>query len=198
MLLSRLAPVLTLLGALLAWEAMCVVFAVPSFVLPRPSQIITAAQEVPLTTWLENIAATLQIVLAGFCISFTIAIPLAMVLVNSRQLSNTVVPLLVVIQSTPIVAIAPILVVSLGAGVSPRVVITCLITFFPLVISTATGLRSAPAELIELSEFASRSPLSPVYADPAAICGAPYSWCRQGSRDVGGYRRRGRRIRRSR
>jgi NitT/TauT family transport system permease protein len=74
------------------------------------------------------------------------------VLVNSRQLSNTVVPLLVVIQSTPIVAIAPILVVSLGAGVAPRVVITCLITFFPLVISTATGLRSAPAELIELSE----------------------------------------------
>ena len=61
MLLSRLAPVLTLLGALLAWEAMCVVFAVPSFVLPRPSQIITAAQEVPLGTWLENIAATLQI-----------------------------------------------------------------------------------------------------------------------------------------
>jgi NitT/TauT family transport system permease protein len=152
MLLSRLAPVLTLLGALLAWEAMCVVFAVPSFVLPRPSQIITAAQEVPLGTWLENIAATLQIVLAGFCISFVIAIPLAMVLVNSRQLSNTVVPLLVVIQSTPIVAIAPILVVSLGAGVLPRVVITCLITFFPLVISTATGLRSAPAELIELSE----------------------------------------------
>ena len=98
MLLSRLSPVLALLGALLAWEAMCVVFAVPSFVLPRPSQIITAAQEVPLGTWLENIAATLQIVLAGFCISFVIAIPLAMVLVNSRQLSNTVVPLLVVIQ----------------------------------------------------------------------------------------------------
>jgi NitT/TauT family transport system permease protein len=152
MFLSRLAPLLTLLGAFVVWEVVCVVFSVPTFVLPRPSQIVASAQEVPLDTWLVNIAATLQIVLAGFCISFAIAIPLAMLLVNSRQLSNTVVPLLVVIQSTPIVAIAPILVVSLGAGVSPRVVITCLITFFPLVISTATGLRSAPVELIELSE----------------------------------------------
>ncbi len=109
MLLSRLAPVLTLLGALVAWEVICTVFSVPTFVLPRPSQIVTSALEVPLNTWLVNIAATLQIVLAGFFISFAIAIPLAMVLVNSRQLSNTVVPLLVVIQSTPIVAIAPIL-----------------------------------------------------------------------------------------
>jgi NitT/TauT family transport system permease protein len=152
MLLSRLSPVLALIGAVVAWEAICVMFAVPTFVLPRPTQIMISAQEVPLRTWLENIAATLQIVLAGFFISFVIAIPLAMVLVNSRQLSNTVVPLLVIIQSTPIVAIAPILVVTLGAGVSPRIVITCLITFFPLVISTAAGLRSAPAELIELSE----------------------------------------------
>ena len=198
MLLSRLAPVLALLGALLAWEVACVVLKVPSFILPRPTQIIAAAQEVPLGTWLENIAATLKIVLAGFCISFVIAIPLAMVLVNSRQLSNTLVPLLVVIQSTPIVAIAPILVVTLGAGISPRVVITCLITFFPLVISTATGLRSAPAELIELSELLSRSPLSPVHANPAALCGTPYSWCRQGCRNAGCHRRRGRGIRCSR
>jgi NitT/TauT family transport system permease protein len=152
MFLTRLAPFLTLAAALVAWEAICVVFSVPAFILPRPTQIVAAAQEVPLETWLTNIGATLQIVLSGFCISFVIAIPLAMVLVNSRLLSNTLVPLLVVVQSTPIVAIAPILVVSLGAGVLPRIVITCLITFFPLVISTATGLRSAPAELIELSE----------------------------------------------
>lgn len=152
MMLTRLAPALTLIGAVLAWQAACVVFSIPGFVLPKPTEIVSAAYEVPFVTWMVNVGATLQIVLAGFCISFAVAIPLAMLLVNSRLLSNTVVPLLVVIQSTPIVAIAPILVVSLGAGVLPRVVITCLITFFPLVIATATGLRSAPAELIELSE----------------------------------------------
>jgi NitT/TauT family transport system permease protein len=152
MTLTRLAPALTLVGTLLAWEALCVFFSVPGYILPRPTEIAAAAYEVPFGTWLVNIGATLQIVVLGFCFSFVIAIPLAMMLVNSRLLSNTVVPLLVVIQSTPIVAVAPILVVSLGAGTLPRIVITCLITFFPLVISTATGLRSAPSELIELSE----------------------------------------------
>jgi NitT/TauT family transport system permease protein len=152
MVLTKLAPAFTLIGVLLAWQAICVVFSVPAFILPRPTEVVSAAYEVPLGMWLINIGATLQIVLSGFFISFAISIPLAMMLVNSRLLSNTVLPLLIVIQSTPIVAIAPILVVSLGAGILPRIVITCLITFFPLVISTATGLRSAPAELIELSE----------------------------------------------
>ncbi len=150
--LSRFAPALTLISVLLAWQAICVVFSVPAYILPRPSQVVMAATEVPIWTWLDNIGATLEIVLAGFCISFAIAIPLAMLLVNSPLLSSTIVPLLVGIQSTPLVAIAPILVVSLGAGALPRTVITCLITFFPLVIATAAGLRSAPAELIELSE----------------------------------------------
>jgi NitT/TauT family transport system permease protein len=149
---NRLAPALTLVLTLLAWEGICALFSVPAFILPRPSQVLVAATEVPISTWLLNIGATLEIVIAGFCISFAIAIPLAMMLVNSQLLSNTVFPLLVVVQSTPIVAIAPILVVSLGAGTVPRIVITCLITSFPLVVSTATGLRSAPAELIELSE----------------------------------------------
>jgi NitT/TauT family transport system permease protein len=151
MILNRVAPVLTLILVVVAWEIICVAFSVPAFILPRPSDVIRAASEVPVSTWLVNIGATLGIVIAGFCISFAIAIPLAMVLVNSPLLSNTVMPLLVVIQSTPIVAIAPILVVSLGAGTLPRIVITCLITFFPLVVSTAVGLRSAPSELIELS-----------------------------------------------
>jgi NitT/TauT family transport system permease protein len=78
---------------------------------------------------------------------------------HSPLLSRTLVPLLVVIHSTPIVAVAPIIVVALGAGMLPRIVITCLITFFPLVISLVAGLRSTPSEIIELSRSlrASRS-----------------------------------------
>ena len=65
--------------------------------------------------------------------------------------SITLLALVVVVQSSPIVAVAPIIVVTLGAGLLPRVVITFLITLFPLVISTATGLQATPPELIELS-----------------------------------------------
>ncbi len=149
--LNRYAPAITLVLIILVWEAACRLFDVPVFVLPRPTQIVASFGQVPPLTWLVNIWATLQIVIIGFLISFAVSIPLAMVLVNSPLMSRTIVPLLVIVQSTPIVAIAPILVVTLGAGMMPRIVITCLITFFPLVVSTTTGLRSVPEELIELS-----------------------------------------------
>jgi len=59
--------------------------------------------------------------------------------------------MLVVVQSTPVVAVAPIIVVTLGASDLPRVVITFLIAFFPIVVSTVTGLLATPDELVELS-----------------------------------------------
>jgi NitT/TauT family transport system permease protein len=148
---GRFAPLLVFIAILAVWEAACRVLEVPDFVLPSPSDIAAASVVVGPAQWLINLWATLQIVLIGYFASIAIAIPLAVVLTNSPLLSRTIVPLLVIVQSTPIVAIAPIIVVILGAGALPRVVITCLITFFPLVVSTATGLRATPEELIELS-----------------------------------------------
>jgi NitT/TauT family transport system permease protein len=91
------------------------------------------------------------VALIGYAAAIAVALPLAVGITGSPLLSRTLMPWLVVIQSTPIVAIAPIIVVTLGAGTLPRVVITALIAFFPLVISTATGLAAVPPELIELS-----------------------------------------------
>jgi NitT/TauT family transport system permease protein len=150
--IERHAPAITLAVLVVFWEVACRVFDVPPFVLPRPTQIVAAVGQVSAMTWFANIFATLQIVVIGFLISFALSIPLAMMLVNSPLMSRTIVPLLVIIQSTPIVAIAPILVVTLGAGLMPRIIITCLITFFPLVVATTTGLRAVPEEFIELSK----------------------------------------------
>jgi NitT/TauT family transport system permease protein len=148
---DRFAPGLTLICLVAVWEAGCRVFDVPAYLLPRPSQLVVALTDVSAKVWFENIWATLRVVLMGFAISFVISIPLAMMIVKSRLLMRTVSPLLVIIQSTPIVAVAPIIVVTLGADTLPRVVITCMITFFPLVVSTSTGLRATPDELIRLS-----------------------------------------------
>jgi NitT/TauT family transport system permease protein len=148
---DRAAPVLTFIAILLFWEAACRIFSVPRFLLPSPSAIVSAAFEVSADQWWSHLSATLEVTLIGFVISILISVPIAIALTNSRFLSRTLLPILVVIQSTPIVAVAPIIVVTLGAGLLPRVVITCLITLFPLVISTATGLAATPAELIELS-----------------------------------------------
>jgi NitT/TauT family transport system permease protein len=104
-----------------------------------------------LQRWLEHVTATLQVALIGYALAIALAIPLAIAITRSQLLSKIIMPWLVVIQSTPIVAVAPIIVVTLGAGLLPRVVITTLIAFFPLVVSTALGLASVPAELVELS-----------------------------------------------
>ncbi len=149
--LDRAAPVLTFISILAIWETLCRLLAVPSFLLPTPSAIVIAAFAVDIGQWWAHLAATLEVTLIGFVVSILVSVPIAIALTNSRFLSRTLLPLLVVVQSTPIVAVAPIIVVTLGAGLLPRVVITFLITLFPLVISTATGLQATPPELIELS-----------------------------------------------
>ena len=142
---------LTLVGIVLFWEVACRLFAIPSYLLPRPSAILDAFPAIGLGRWSLHVWSTLRVALIGYLLSIVIAIPLAIILMRSPLLSKTLYPVLVVIQSTPVVAIAPIIIVVLGAGDAPRIVITCLITFFPLVVSTATGLAATPPELIELS-----------------------------------------------
>lgn len=149
--LDRGLPFIAIVVLLLFWEGATRLFAIPSFLLPAPSAILAAAIAVPPGIWFGHIWATLRVALMGFGLAMAVSIPLAVCLASSKFLSRTVYPLLVVVQSTPIVAVAPIIVVTLGAGDLPRVVITFLITFFPIVVSTVTGLQSTPEELIELS-----------------------------------------------
>jgi NitT/TauT family transport system permease protein len=148
---DRLAPAAAFVAVIVIWEACCRIFTIPSFLLPAPSAIVAAGLEVSAMQWLSNIGATLRVALMGFVLAIVVSIPLAVALVNSRFLSRTLYPVLVVVQSTPIVAVAPIIVVTLGASDLPRVVITFMITFFPIVVSTVTGLMATPEELIELS-----------------------------------------------
>ena len=79
-----------------------------------------------------------------------VSLPLAVLLTSSPLIAAAVYPLLVLTQSIPKVALAPILVVVLGTNELPRVVVTFLVAFFPLVLSIASGLMSVPPELIEL------------------------------------------------
>lgn len=149
--LERIAPGLALLGLILVWQLACVIFPIPTFVLPSPREIAAAAIQVSPAIWWGHIWATLQVTLMGYVLAIAVAIPLAIMLSISPMLSRTLYPLLVIVQSTPVVAVAPIIVVVMGAGEAPRVFITFLISFFPIVVSTVTGLKATPSELIELS-----------------------------------------------
>ena len=148
---NRFAPAIAFVGLIAVWEAGCRLFNVPTFLLPSPSLILAGAQEQSIAIWTTHLWATIRVALMGYAAAVCISIPMAIALASSRTLARTLYPMIVVVHSTPIVAIAPIIVVTLGASDLPRVVITFLITFFPIVVTTTTGLLATPEELIELS-----------------------------------------------
>ncbi len=150
-LLDRFAPLLAFIALLLVWEIGCRVFKVPAFLVPTPLAIIEGAREQSFYVWLTQTWATLRVALMGYALAIVISIPLAMAFASSKLLSRTLYPLIIIVHSMPIVAIAPIIVVMLGASDVPRVVITFLITFFPIVVTTTAGLLATPEELVELS-----------------------------------------------
>jgi NitT/TauT family transport system permease protein len=146
-----LLPVTTFVAIVAVWQVASVAFGIPSYILPSPTRILGGFAGIDAARWASHIWATLRVALIGYFIAIATSLPIAIMLTRSKSLSRAIYPLLVVIQSTPVVAIAPIVIVVLGAGDAPRIVITWMITFFPLVVSTSTGLVSTPEELIELS-----------------------------------------------
>ena len=145
---NRFAPTLTFIFVLAIWELGCRLFRVPTFLLPPPSLIVRGAFEQSASIWAGHVWATVRVAVMGYVVAIAISIPMAVALASSRALY----PLIVVVHSMPIVAVAPIIVVTLGASDLPRVVITFLIAFFPIVVTTTTGLLATPEEMIELSQ----------------------------------------------
>jgi NitT/TauT family transport system permease protein len=143
-------PTLAVIVLFILWELGVRAFGIPEYILPAPTQIYAATMEA-WEVMLRHTGSTLTTIMLGFVISIIISLPLAVLVTSSPNVAHAVYPILVLIQSIPKVALAPILVLALGAGEASRVTVTFLVAFFPLVISTATGLLAAPPELIELS-----------------------------------------------
>ena len=155
-------PIGVFIALLIVWEAAVQLFGIPVYLLPAPSVIWTDTVAIAGTIG-DHTLATLATVVVGFLISFAISLPLAVFMTSSPLISSAIYPLLVLTQSIPKVALAPILVVMLGANELPRLVITFLVAFFPLVIAIAVGLVAVPDELIELGRSLKASKLQELY-----------------------------------
>lgn len=147
---GALIPVVTLVVIVLLWEALARGFKIPNYLLPAPSKVLAELDKLGVKLW-PNVWSTLWTVLLGFFVSIALSLPIAVAIASSPWVARAVYPLLLITQSTPIVAIAPILVVMLGTGQISRTTIAFLIAFFPLLVSTVTGLLSTPREIVELS-----------------------------------------------
>jgi len=157
-----LVPALTLAVIVGLWELLVRAFQVPEFLLPAPSRIWadTVAMGPVVAT---HTLATMRTVLIGFAVSIAISLPLAVLITYSRFFEAAVYPLLILTQSIPKVAVAPILVVIFGANELPRVIVTFLVAFFPLVIAMSAGLLAVPKELLELARSCKASRMQEFY-----------------------------------
>jgi NitT/TauT family transport system permease protein len=148
--ITNSGPVLGIFIAIFVlWEASCRLFNVPDFILPSPSIII----EKIVTSWqllLLNGLFTAEEIVLGFSMSVVTGIPLAVMAVYSRLFERVAFPFMVSLQTIPKVALAPILVMWLGYGVLPKVMVAFLISFFPIVIAAMVGMRSTEKEMIYL------------------------------------------------
>lgn len=135
---------------LMIWEFICWYSNVPVWLLPAPTRI-----------WSETLAlgpvlpkhtlATLYAIFGGFLLAIVAAVPLAIAIVLSPTLGRVIYPPLLMLQSVPKVAVAPLLLIWLGYGLHSNIVIAATVAFFPIVINTATGLAAVDSELLDLT-----------------------------------------------
>lgn len=146
----RLMPLLGIVTFLLAWQIFVVVYNMPSYLLPSPRAIgNTFYNQLPIL--LKNGWVTVYEMLAGYAMAVCVAVPLAIAITSSKRFNEFVMPTMLFFQIVPKVAIAPLFLVWFGVGVTPKILVAFLISFFPIVIDAAVGLRSMSPEMGDLA-----------------------------------------------
>jgi NitT/TauT family transport system permease protein len=143
---ERWSPLVLLLVLVALWQGVCVLFAIPEFIFPAPTQIAQAMGEFsgPIA---EAAWKTFWVTMVGFGISIVVGVLLGFLVGSSRLAYAAVYPLLVAFNAVPKAAIVPILIVWFGIGVGPGILTAFLISFFPITVNMATGLATLEPEL---------------------------------------------------
>lgn len=142
-------PVLLILLLLICWQVATGLWQIQTWLLPSPLRIVQAGLEARDLLG-PHIWQTLSETLVGFGLALMVGLSLALLIDFSAILRRAIYPLLVISQTVPIIAIAPLLVIWFGYGILPKILVVALVCFFPIVVSTADGLQSVDPDLIAL------------------------------------------------
>ncbi|TWB63296.1 ABC transporter permease [Nitrospirillum viridazoti] len=149
--MRRVAPIILGVIVLAAWEGLVRLLAVPAFVLPPPSAVVAALLADPNTLGL-SLWFTLTVTLQAFALAVTGGVALAVLFTRSPLLASALYPYAVILQVTPVMAIAPLLLVWVGYERVDlaQLILAWIVAFFPILGNTTLGLRSADAGLRDL------------------------------------------------
>ena len=153
---KRLLPLLGVSIALGIWAALVYVFKVPPFVAPSPLLVATTLYA-KFGVLMSNLLPTAIEAVTGFLLGNLTAICIATVFVHKKTLEETFFPTVVIINTIPVVAKAPILVLLLGNGMEPKIAIAALVCFFPTLVNMVRGLESVNPQAMELMQILSAS-----------------------------------------
>ena len=138
-------------GTVAVWEAVVRVFAIPIFILPPPSQVALALYRgIASGVYVNHLGYTLVETLLGFVVGSLLGFFLGTAVAMNRWVEFFLYPYIVMFQSLPKVALAPLIVVWFGLGLTSKVINAALVAFFPLLVNTMVGLKSADEDRIDL------------------------------------------------
>jgi NitT/TauT family transport system permease protein len=141
--------VLSHLMLVMAWHYFIVLGNVPAFVMPTPYATMRSLL-VPNYRWLENIAVTGAEIYGGYILAVAIGVGLALLFSWFRALEMVAMPLLVSLNMIPKVALGPLIIVWFKYGIGPNIMMAFAICFFPIILTTARGLREVEPDLLDL------------------------------------------------
>jgi NitT/TauT family transport system permease protein len=149
--LFRLIPLFTLLVVLALWQLITLLEIYPPFIIPSPKAV--AEKFVAVVgdgrLWVHT-QATLTAVVIGLFIGAAVGVMLGCMIAKNRLLDQALSPVVVALQSTPIVAYAPLLMIWFGSGTESKIITSALIVFFPTLMNTVVGIRNVPQALHDL------------------------------------------------
>lgn len=145
---------------LAAWKLIVLIGGYPEYILPAPEVVVARAVEAIQNGTLQpHLAATLEESVIGFAAGALVAVAVGILLAKSLTAERVLSPYLVAAQAIPILALAPLIDIWFGGGLTARVVICALIVFFPIAIATMVGIRSTDPHLVEMARAYGARPL---------------------------------------
>jgi NitT/TauT family transport system permease protein len=142
---------LLILASLVVWEAIVRLFEIPAFILPAPTSVFMALYRGTTSMlYVDHLWITLTETFLGFAFGSALAFTFGIAVALSRRVEYFLYPFIVMFQSMPKVALAPLIIIWFGLGLTSKVVSAALVAFFPLMVNTIVGLRSAEEDRINL------------------------------------------------
>lgn len=132
-----------------AWQGVVALFDIPAWKLPAPSAI-GAELVASRALFLRHAWVTLQEVLLGFGVALALGVILAGLIASFPTFQRAVYPFVIASQTVPIIVIAPLLLIWVGYGLAPKIIVVALIAFFPIVVNTVDGLRGVDADMVNM------------------------------------------------